>query len=99
MTNEELGLKLTEVDQRGKSNTHRIEEVEKRQDNLDSLVTSVAVMATKQETIEKDVTEIKNNVKTLTEKPGKRWDAIVDRIIWAAVAIAVGYLLARLGIK
>ena len=99
MTNEEMGLKLTEVDQRAKSNTHRIEDIEKKQDNLDSLVTSVAVMATKQAVIENDVTEIKSDVKCLTGKSGKRWDTIVDRVIWAIVASAVGYFLAQVGLS
>ncbi len=98
MTPEELGLKLTEVDARCKSNTHRLDKVEERQDNLDALVTSVATLATEQEHIKEDVTEIKGDVKTLTGKSGKRWDDLIDRIIWAIVAAAVGFLLARMGI-
>ena len=97
MTNEEI-KKITEIDERGKSNTHRLDKVEERQDKLDKLVTSVSVMATKQETIETDVTEIKADVKTLTSKPGKRWDTFIDKLFWLVVAAAFGFLFAQIGI-
>ena len=47
------------IDARGKSNTHRINELTEHQVALDRLVTSVEVLATKQETVEGDVKEIK----------------------------------------
>ena len=99
MTNEEIAAKLSDVEARGKSNTHRIDEVEKKQCDLDKLVTAVAVMATKQEAIETDVTEIKADVKTLTGKPGKRFEVLMDKAAWLVIATAIGYLLAQLGIK
>lgn len=98
MNQEEMALKLTEVEQRSKSNTHRLDDVEKRQDNLDELVTSVAIMAKEQEHLRTDVTEIKTDVKALTTKPAKRWDAIVDKLIWAVLAAVVAFLLARVGL-
>lgn len=96
MTPEEMAVALERVDQRGKSNTHRIEDLETRQDNLDKLVTSVEVLATRQETVETDVKEIKGDVKALAEKPGKRWDGIVDKLIWLLVSGGLGYFLARI---
>lgn len=98
MTNEEE-KRLTEVEQRCKSNTHRLDKVEERQNNLDALVSTVAAMANEQEHIKEDVTEIKSDVKTLTSKPAKRWDELVDRIIWTILAAALGFMLAQLGIR
>ena len=89
--------RLTEVEDRAKSNTKRLDEVERRQDNLDSLVASVAVMAKEQEYIKSDVTEIKSDVKSLTEKPAKRWDSIVEKVIWAVVAALIAFCLAQIG--
>lgn len=60
------------------------------------MVASVEVLATRQETVETDVKEIKSDVKALTEKPAKRWDGIVDKLIWLMVSGAVGYLVRRL---
>lgn len=90
--------RLTDVEAQTKSNTRRISEVEKRQDNLDNLVASVAIMASEQEHIKTDVTEIKTDVKALAEKPGKRWDSMVDRIVWAVLAAIVAFFLGRIGL-
>lgn len=90
--------KLIEVDARSKSNTHRLDEVEGRQDNLDKLVSSVATLANEQEHINSDVKEIKADVKALAAKPGKRWDSLVDKAILTALGLLIGYLFARMGL-
>ena len=90
--------RLTEVEQRSKSNTHRLEDVEKRQDNLDKLVSTVEVLAVKETNVENDVKEIKNDVKSLTQKPAQRWESIVAEIIKLLVAALVGLLLAKAGV-
>lgn len=90
--------RLTEVEARSKANEHRIEDVEKRQDNLDELVGTVKALAVKEERVESDVKEIKNDVKTLTGKSGQRWDDLVDKIIWAVCAAVIAFLLGRLGL-
>lgn len=90
--------RLTEVEDRSKSNSHRIENLEKRQDNLDELVGTVKVLAVREEKVETDVKEIKTDVKTLTGKPAKRWDNIVDKIIITIISAVIGFLLAKFGI-
>lgn len=90
--------RLTEVEQRSKSNTHRLEDVEKRQDNLDKLVSTVEVLAVKETNVENDVKEIKNDVKSLTQKPAQRWESIVAEIIKLLVAALFGLLLAKAGV-
>ena len=75
--------RLSKIEERSKSNSHRLDEVERRQDNLDELVSSVSVLATKQEHVESDVKEIKADVKTLTDKPAKRWDKLISSLIGA----------------
>lgn len=90
--------RLTEVETRSQTNTDRLDHLEERQDNLDKLVMSVAAMANEQEHIKTDVTEIKTDVKALTEKSGKRWDGMVDKVIWAVLAALIAFLLGRLGL-
>ena len=90
--------RLTEVEQRSKSNSHRLDEVEKRQDNLDKLVISVERLAIKEQNVENDVKEIKTDVKTLTNKPGKRWDNLVDKIILVVATAVVVYVLSKVGL-
>ena len=90
--------RLSKVEERSKSNTHRINDLEKRQDNLDELVGTVKVLAVREETVETNVKEIKNDVKSLTGKSGKRWDGLVDKIIMVVAAAVVGFILAKLGL-
>lgn len=90
--------RLTEVETRSKSNSHRLDEVEKRQDNLDELVSTVKVLAVREENVENDVKEIKIDVKSLTDKPGKRWDNLIDKIIMVIAAAIVGFFLAKFGL-
>lgn len=89
--------RLTEVEERSKSNTKRLDEMKKRQDNLDELVGSVKVLAEREERVESDVKEIKEDVKNLAEKPAKRWDALVGQIITIVVAAVAGFILAKFG--
>lgn len=90
--------RLTEVEERAKSNSHRLTEVEKRQDDMEELIGTVKVLAVREEAVESDVKEIKNDVKTLTGKSGQRWDGIVDKIILTVVAAVVGFILAGIGL-
>ena len=90
--------RLTEVEERSKSNTHRLDELEKRQDDLDELVSVVKVLAVREEAVENDVKEIKADVKSLTSKPAERWDSLVDKIIWAVAGAVVAYILAQIGL-
>lgn len=48
MNVEEMAVKLAETESRSKSNTHRIDRLEKSADALNRLATSIEVMATEQ---------------------------------------------------
>ena len=96
---EDTEHRLTQVEERAKSNSHRLDQVEKRQSEIGELVTSMATMAQKQETMERDVGEIKTKVDAIAAKPGKRWDAIVDKILLGIVAALVAYALSQLGVS
>lgn len=90
--------RLTEVESRSKSNTRRLDEVEKKQNDLSDLLVTVKVLATREEKVETDVKEIKNDVKILTSKPGKRWENLVSQMITIVVAAIAGFVLAKIGL-
>lgn len=94
----EMEHRMTVVEDRSKSNTHRLDELEKRQDDLDELVGTVKVLAVREENVENDVKEIKNDVKTLTSKPGQRWESLVSQIITIIIAAVAGFVLAKFGL-
>ena len=91
MTPDNMEHRVTELET-------RVDIMEGRQDNLDKLVTSVVSMTKEQEHIKADVTEIKKNVKELTAKSGRRWDDLVDKIVWAILAAVITFFLARIGL-
>ena len=82
MTEQEVSVRLTENDERLYACAKRLEAVERRQDALDKLVTAVEVLAVRQESVEGNVKEIRNAVQSITEKPGKRWEALADRVLY-----------------
>ena len=65
---------------------------------LHALATSVEVLATKQDTIESTVQEIKTDVKELKAVPGSKWEALVKAVVTAIVGALVGFALAHAGI-
>ena len=90
--------RLTEVEQRSKSNAHRLDDVEKKQNDLSELVGTVKVLATKEEQIETVVEEIKHDVKSLTNEPAEKWETLISEVIKLLVAGVVGFFFARMGI-
>lgn len=93
MTQDEVAEKLIEVEQRSRSNTRRLDTMEKRQDNLEQLTQAVAVMQKEQEYMKEDLTEIKSDVKILAEAPAEKWKNAVNTAIMVIVGGVVGYLL------
>lgn len=90
--------RLTEVEDRAKSNSRRLDDMEKRQDNLDELVGTVKVLAVREENVENDVKEIKSDVKSLTNKPAQKWEGFVDKVFFTIVGAIVGFILVKLGL-
>ena len=42
--------------------------------------------------------KLDTKVTALEEKPAKRWDALVDKIVWAIAAALIGFVLAQVGL-
>ena len=80
MTEQEVSVRLTENDERLYACAKRLEAVE--------------VLAVRQESVEGNVKEIRNAVQSITEKPGKRWEALADRVLYLLLG-AVFSLLAQ----
>ena len=91
--------RLTAVEERSKSNSHRLDKVEASTAASSSrLATSMEVMANKQEQVADTVDRLDGKVTALEGKPGKRWDNLVEKLIWAVVAAVVGFFLAQIGL-
>lgn len=93
-----IQAKIAEIEARSKSNTHHINDLEEDNRALHQLATSVEVLATKQETIEANVSEIKDDVKSLKAIPGGKWEALVKAVLTAIVGALVGFAMAHAGV-
>ena len=99
---EGLEERVTAVEQRCKSNGHRIDKVEQEQAVIHELAASIRVMASEQKHTSDTIREVKEDVSRLDGKvdalEGKRWESIVDKIIWAVAGAIIAFVLARIGI-
>lgn len=86
---------ITEIDQRSKSNTKRIDDVEKDVDELKKTYSIMEKMDLRVGNIETSVETINSKLDSQTEKKGLKWDKLIDYIFYTILA----YCLYKLGIK
>ena len=105
MDQEEQIVKLTELEQRAKSNTRRIDKLEQQTDALNSLATSVELLVAEQKhqtaamlDIKNDMTALDGKVDALEKKPAKRWEAVVEKIILLIVGAIGALVLNQIGL-
>lgn len=99
MEEAEISKWISAVEQRSKSNSHRLEALEKQTEALNTLATSVAVIAEKVEATGEKVDGLCTDVQEIKQRPAKRWESVVVQVISILVAAALGYVLARLGLS
>lgn len=98
MNIEDLALKQQMTEDRSIRNEGRIKKLEEESGVLHQLATSVAVMAEQLKAMNASVSTLTNEVEEMREKPGKRWDAIIDKVIWAVLAAVIAFLFGRIGL-
>lgn len=98
MNIEDLALEHQKTADRSIRNEGRIKKLEEESGVLHQLATSVAVMAEQLKTLNTGVSTLSGEVEELKEKPGKRWDSLVDKIVWAVAAALIGFVLAQIGL-
>lgn len=95
---EQVALKLQETTDRSIRNEGRIKKLEGENTVLHNLATSVAVMAEQMKTMNSSVSTLTSDVEELKGKPGKRWEDIVGKVIWAVIGALVVFLLGKFGL-
>lgn len=98
MENVDFVGRLSAVEQRSKSNSHRLDAVEKNTEAVNHLATSVAVMAERMEITGDKVDSLCSDVQDLKAEPGKRWKFVVEKAVYIAVSAVMGYILAKFGL-
>lgn len=90
--------RLTEVEQRSKSNAKRLDELKETVDAINRVATSVEKMAFKQDVMNENIAKLTEDVETLKAEPGKRWKFVIEKAIYFVVAAVVGFALAKVGL-
>lgn len=112
MTIEELAVALQRVEDRSKSNSHRVEVLEKRQKEISEVISAVGRIDEKVDTfnrninekvdvlvgrLDKSIEKTDSKLQQILDKPAKRWDAIVEKVLLGVVSAIVVYMMAKLG--
>lgn len=65
---------------------------------IGALEQSGAAVREKLDSMDGKLDGLTDSVKALTDKPGKRWEGLVDKAIWAVCAAVIAFLLGRVGL-
>ena len=98
MDNEEIVRRLQANQDLSVRNQARIEKLEKGQEEFRDLVAAVNGMVVEQKNIRNDLTEMKSDVKQIKEKPAKRWDSAIDKILTLIITGFVVYIVTQIGL-
>ena len=90
--------RLVRVEESSKQAHKRLDTVESKISNIYELATSVREIAIEMKEMRKDMSNIDSRVKSIEDKPGKRYDTIVGQIISIIIAAVLGFFLAKIGL-
>ena len=99
MNETEIIERLVGVENRSRSNTHRLDRLENLTESVSSLANSVALMAQAQESMDKKLDEACADVKALKEIPTDNWKEAKKAIINLLIGALLGLVLTSLGLK
>lgn len=86
------------MDDEHKRQNKRLTDLEKQVEDIGALTASVASLAKSVEQMAEAQEKQGNRLEALEQKPAKRWDTLVDKIIWAIAAALITFILARIGL-
>lgn len=96
MTKEEIQL-LTKTADRAKSNTKRLDKLDSRVEDIYELTLSVKEIATEMKAMREDMNKIDSRVLAIETKPSKRYEGIVDKIIYTILGIIIAFIFSQIG--
>ena len=91
--------KIIENEQRGKSNTKRLDEHDRKLEELSDVYIALTKVNDKVDNIDNDVNEIKSDIKEIKDKPNKRIDQMWGYIVSTIIGGLIGFVFIKLGMK
>lgn len=88
--------KLIEVEQRAKSNSRRIDNLEMKVEDIHELASSVKLLASETKAMREDVNDMNNRLKVVEEKPLQNYEDTKKQIKHNVISFICGILLTAL---
>ena len=82
-----------------KRQNKRITDLEERVEDIGDLTASVASLAKSVEQMATAQEKQGKRLEALEQKPAKRWETLVDKILWGVVGALLTYALTQLGLQ
>lgn len=76
----------------------RIQKLEDNVEGIGRLIASVQSLAKSVEQLAKAQEKQGKRLETLEQKPAKRWEALVDKALWAIAGALFAYVLSQVGL-
>lgn len=86
------------MDDEHKRQNKRITDLEEKVEDIGDLTASVSRLAQSIELMAKTQEKQGKRLEALEQKPAKRWDSLVDKIVWAIAAALISFMLAQIGL-
>ena len=96
MNETEMEHRLTEVEARAKSNTHRIDKLEKVSNTMIQLVEEVKHTNETVSSLDQKVEKMDSRVDEMESAPGKEWSNAKRTVFNTVVGAVIGFLIAGL---
>lgn len=93
LSNDDIIKAITETEQRSKSNSHRIQNLEQNAKLMGKMVTAIEVLATQQKTVAEQVDKIDRKVTKIELSPIKKLSTVIGYILAALCSAGAGMLL------
>ena len=93
----ELEHRVTETEERSKSNTKRIDKLEKVMESIQNLAQSMERMTLQQQQMGESLNKLTGDVETVKAEPGKKWRFVVEKAIYFVVGSLIAFVMAKVG--
>lgn len=77
----------------------RITDLETKVEDIGSLTASVESLAKSIEQMAKAQEKQGKRLEALEQKPAKKWESFVDKVVWAIAAALIAFVLTHLGLS
>lgn len=99
MGDTELREKVAHLEEREKSNTHRIGNLEEKVEDIHELASSVKLLASETKAMREDVNNMNDRLQQLEEKPLKEYEDTKKKVKEKALMFILGIIFTYIALK